>query len=113
MVGKDRKWKKQAEMAASLDISTSYLNNILKGNQGVSGELLKRLANQKVDMNWLITGSDVRGETEPDVKKEMLEAYWATLSEKDKSETLGFLKAHQLAKEEVKEEMEMRKQKRG
>ena len=68
-------------------------------------------------MNWLLADSEAqkyRGEeTEKDIKKEMLEAYWSRLSEKDKSDTLNFLKAHQLAKEQVKEELKIRKQKQG
>lgn len=51
-------WKNKKEMAEDLEISYSFLANILRGERRIPAWMLEKLAKREIDMNWLLAGRE-------------------------------------------------------
>ena len=95
-------WHSQKDMARDLDISDGFLSKILQGRHGISGNVLKKLALQGIDLNWLLTGEQENKKIKVrDSKKEKLVALWETLTEEEKAQVLRIVMAMKISESEL------------
>lgn len=80
------RWETRSDMARDLEISDPFLYQVLRGDRGISATILKKLARNGVDMNWLLS-------EQKDTEKEELDMLWSVVDDESKSRTLFFLKA--------------------
>ena len=76
-------------MATELEISNSYLNEILNGKSKLSGTVLEKLANAGIDVIWILTGEKYdQKERMRDSRRDQFDGLWYSLSEGEKDQAL-------------------------